>query len=64
MLVVIVLTALTVWLPLLTYFAAPEATTRTLRHANAWLVVNGRMLVIVALLIAGVALTVNGALNV
>jgi hypothetical protein len=64
MLIVIVLTAMTVWLPLLAYFAAPEATTRALRDANAWLVANSRMLVIVALLIAGVALTVNGALNV
>ncbi|HTR94830.1 MAG TPA: GAP family protein [Trebonia sp.] len=64
MLIVIVLTALTVWLPLIAYFAAPEATTRALRNANAWLVANGKMLVVSALLIAGVALVVNGALNV
>ncbi|TVZ04868.1 hypothetical protein EAS64_09505 [Trebonia kvetii] len=64
MLIVVVLTALTVWLPLIAYFAAPEATTRTLRNANAWLVANGRMLAVSALLIAGVALVVNGALNV
>jgi hypothetical protein len=64
MLIVIVLTVLTVWLPLIAYFAAPEATTRTLRNANAWLVANGKMLVVSALLIAGVALVVNGALNV
>jgi Sap, sulfolipid-1-addressing protein len=62
--IVIVLTALTVWLPLIAYFAAPEVTTGALRRANAWLVANGRMLAVSALLIAGVALTVNGALNV
>ncbi len=64
MLIVIVLTVLTVWLPLIAYFAAPEATTRTLRNANGWLIANGRMLAVCALLIAGVALVVNGALNV
>jgi hypothetical protein len=64
MIIVIVLTALTVWLPLIAYFAWPEATTRMLRNANAWLVANGKMLVVSALLIGGVALTVNGALNV
>ena len=64
MLIVIALTALTVWLPLIAYFAAPEATTRALRNANAWLVANGKLLAVSALLIAGVALVVNGALNV
>jgi uncharacterized membrane protein (DUF441 family) len=64
MLIVIALTALTVWLPLIAYYAAPEATARTLRNANGWLAANGRVLAVIALLIAGVALTVNGALNV
>jgi len=64
MLIVIALTVLTVWLPLIAYLAAPQATTRTLRNANAWLVANGRMLAVIALLIGGVALTVNGALNI
>ena len=64
MLIVIVLTALTVWLPLIAYYAWPETTARRLRNANGWLVANGRMLVVSALLIAGVALVVNGALNV
>lgn len=63
-LIVILLTALTVWLPLIAYYAAPERTTRTLRNANAWLVANGRVLAVIALLIGGAALTVNGALNV
>lgn len=64
MLIVITLTVLFVWLPLIAHFAAPEATTRRLRNANGWLVANGKVLVTSALLIAGVALTVNGALNI
>jgi hypothetical protein len=63
MLVVIILTALTVWLPLLTYLAFPEATTRALRTANDWLRLHGRLLVIGALWIAGTVLVVNGALG-
>lgn len=63
MLVVIILTALTVWLPLLAYFAFPETTTRVLRTANDWLRLHGRVLVIGALWIAGTVLVVNGALG-
>ncbi len=63
MLVVIILTMLSVWLPLLTYLAFPEATTRVLRIANDWLRLHGRVLVIGALFIAGVVLVVNGALG-
>jgi hypothetical protein len=61
LLVVVAISALTVWLPLLTYLAFPEGTTRTLRTANEWLRVNGRTLVAVALWVAGVLLVVNGA---
>jgi hypothetical protein len=64
MLTVVALTAATVWLPLLTYLAAPDATTRHLRTANEWLRSRGRKLVIGALWIAGVALVVNGALGI
>ncbi len=62
-LVVVIITVLTVWLPLLTYLAFPDATTRTLRAANDWLRVRGRVLVIGALWVAGVVLVVNGALG-
>jgi Sap, sulfolipid-1-addressing protein len=61
--VVVVLTALTVWLPLLGYLAFPEATTRLLRTANEWLRVRSRLVVIGALWIAGVLLVVDGALG-
>ena len=63
MLVVIILTVLSVWLPLLTYLAFPETTTRVLRIANEWLRLHGRVLVIGALLIAGMVLVVNGVLG-
>jgi hypothetical protein len=62
-LIVVILTAATVWLPLLTYLAFPEATTRALRTANEWLRVHGRALVIGALWIAGTVLVIDGALG-
>lgn len=37
MLIVVILTVLSVWLPLLTYLVFPEATTRVLRASNDWL---------------------------
>jgi hypothetical protein len=61
--VVVILTAATVWLPLLGYLAYPAPTTRLLRRANEWLRVRGPVLVIGALWIAGVLLVVNGALG-
>jgi hypothetical protein len=63
MLIVIALTAATVWLPLIAYLARPEATTRALRAANGWLVEHGRTVVVYCLAVAGVILVVNGALN-
>ena len=62
--VVIILTVLTVWLPLLTYLIAPDATTRTLRSGNEWLRSHGRRLGILALGAAGAVLVVNGALGI
>jgi threonine/homoserine/homoserine lactone efflux protein len=61
--IVIVLTVLTVWLPLLAYLAAPAATTRALQHANGWLRANSRTLVTAALTVAGLALVINGAIG-
>jgi hypothetical protein len=62
-LVVVILTMLSVWLPLIAYLAFPEATTRGLRGANEWLRARGRLLVIGALWIGGVVLVVNGTLG-
>jgi uncharacterized heparinase superfamily protein len=61
--VVVLLTLLIVWLPLLAYLAAPDATTRRLRAANEWLRAHGRTLAAAALWAAGAALVVDGALG-
>jgi hypothetical protein len=61
MAVVIVLSAAAAWLPLLTYLAAPDVTTRTLAAANGWLRAHGREMVVIALAIAGFALVIDGA---
>jgi Sap, sulfolipid-1-addressing protein len=63
LLIVIALTALIVWLPLLGYFAAPDATTRALRRANGWIRAHGNVLLVGALWIGGVVLVVDGALG-
>ena len=61
---VVVIALLVVWLPLVAYLAAPDATTRRLKSLNGWLRANGRMLLTAALGIAAAALIVNGALGV
>jgi hypothetical protein len=60
---VIVINVAFVWLPFLAYLAAPGPTTRTLAAFNAWLRAHGRMLLLLALLVAGAVLTVNGLLG-
>jgi hypothetical protein len=62
-LIVTVLNVLTVWLPFIAHLVAPEATARTLRNANGWLVAHGRTVAVYCLAVAGVALLVNGALG-
>jgi Sap, sulfolipid-1-addressing protein len=61
--VVVAITAVVVWLPLVGYLAAPDATTRRLAVLNAWLSVHGRTLVLYALGVAGAVLIVDGALG-
>jgi threonine/homoserine/homoserine lactone efflux protein len=63
LLIVIVVCLLLVWLPLLGYFAAPAATTDTLRSCNGWLRDHGRQVTVWALATGGLALVVNGALG-
>jgi len=60
---VIVINVEFVWLPFLAYLAAPDLTTRKLTAFNAWLRTHGRMLLMLALLVAGAVLTVNGLLG-
>jgi hypothetical protein len=59
--IVIAITCLIVWLPLLTYLAAPGPTTRYLKTLNGWLRANGRMLLMLALVIGGFWLVINGS---
>ena len=61
--VVVIVTALVVWLPLVAYLAAPDATTRRLRLMNDGLRRHGRAIAVFALGIAGAVLLVNGALG-
>ena len=61
--IVVIVTALVVWLPLLTYLAAPDATTLRLSALNSWLRARGRTLAVGGLTVGGIVLIVNGALG-
>jgi Sap, sulfolipid-1-addressing protein len=61
--IVVTITAIVVWLPLVGYLAAPDATTRRLAALNGWLRTHGRAVVTYALGVAGAVLIVNGALG-
>jgi Sap, sulfolipid-1-addressing protein len=61
--IVVTITAIVVWLPLIAYLAAPDATTRRLAMVNEWLRRHGRTVVVYALGVAGAVLIVNGALG-
>jgi hypothetical protein len=61
--VVVAITSVIVWLPLLGYLAAPEATERKLAQLNGWLREHGRTLVVYALAVGGAVLIVDGALG-
>jgi hypothetical protein len=63
LLLVIAVCLLIVWVPLLGYLAAPDATTDTLRRCNRWLRDHGREVTVWALVIGGFALVVNGVLG-
>jgi len=60
MVIIIVINVAFVWLPFLAYLAAPDLTTRKLTAFNAWLRAHGRILLMLALLVAGAALTLDG----
>jgi Sap, sulfolipid-1-addressing protein len=61
--IVVTITAIVVWLPLIAYLAAPDATTRRLAALNGWLRTHGKTVVVYALGVGGAVLIVNGALG-
>jgi Sap, sulfolipid-1-addressing protein len=63
LLVITVLALLIVLLPLAGYLAAPEATTRRLGAVNQWLRAYGRTILVIAMLVAGSALILDGVLG-
>jgi threonine/homoserine/homoserine lactone efflux protein len=60
---VIGITVLFVWLPLLLHVLMPDRTSRVLTSFNGWLRAHGRALGIGAMLVGGVVLTLNGILG-
>lgn len=63
LIIVVLITCMVVWLPLLGYLAAPHATTRRLKAVNDWLCARGKAVAIYGLAVVGVVLVVNGALG-
>jgi hypothetical protein len=63
LLIVIAVSAVAAWLPLLAYLAAPDATRARLKAVNDWLRAQGRTLAVGALAVVGLALVANGALG-
>ena len=63
LLIVIVVSAFTVWLPLIAYLRAPEPTTSRLGQVNGWQSTRGKALAACALAVAGAILVINGALG-
>lgn len=61
MAVVVILTALFVWLPLVLYLVAPETTTRGLTAFNGWLRAHAATLTAAVLCAAGTIMIVTGA---
>lgn len=61
--VVIVIDVMIVWISFFAYLLAPGPTTRRLISFNTWLRVNGRVITVVVLAVAGVILAVNGVLG-
>jgi hypothetical protein len=62
-LLVVIINVTLVWLPIVLYLFAPDATSRRLTAFNAWLRGHGHLLLSVGLLAAGAILIVNGALG-
>jgi hypothetical protein len=64
LIMIIVIYVATIWLPLLAYLAAPQLTSRKLSAFNAWLLANGRAVLVIGLLVAGAVLAADGVLGI
>jgi hypothetical protein len=62
--IIIVLTCMVVWVPLIAYLVAPDATHRSLKAVNDWIRLHAKRLGLYALALCGIVLIVNGALGV
>jgi len=62
--VIVIINVSLVWLPLLCFLAAPVPTARRLVAFNAWLRRNGRLILAVAMLAAGLIVAINGLVGV
>jgi Sap, sulfolipid-1-addressing protein len=60
---IIGITVAFVWLPLVLHLFMPDRTGRLLANFNGWLRSHGRLLVVGALIVGGVALTIDGILG-
>jgi type II secretory pathway component PulM len=57
---VVVIDVSFIWLPLILYLAAPDATTRRLRAANAWIQARSHVIIVAVLVIVGLLLIGDG----
>jgi len=60
LIMIIVIYVASIWLPFLAYLVAPRLTSRELTAFNAWLVANGRAILVIGLMVAGAALAADG----
>ncbi len=60
---VVVISVSFVWLPLLLYLVSPDATVGGIAACNEWLRMHGHLLLVAVLVVAGVALVVDGAVG-
>ncbi len=60
---VILIDVMLVWLPLVLYLVAADPTTRRIKALDGWLRTHGRMVIIAALAVCGVALVIDGVVG-
>jgi hypothetical protein len=61
--IVIAITVVLVWLPLVFFIITPDRTGRSLARFNEWLRTHGNLILIGALVVGGVLLTIDGILG-